>query len=363
MPAGRTVEGAAASVQLHPARLVHGRLMVDISDAGRWRQFSRSPGRGLLIGVNPAAEGPRFYAADTHGIRWAAGKHRAVALPDAYELDDLTFGILWATASLDDGLQVDDHELSISRGELAAYESLVSSAVSREAVPGLTAVSQMWLGSDFCARHILRRVDELPSQPVFWTREQHGEEASTWLLFDHKFTYLRRLKERAAGARLTRTFCIPESVVADSPQHERILLFLAAALMESCDIEVRLTSDPAYADVDGFVLAGRRAIVANWVRSDGMWRVDTTDRRSTIAEYVDVTGDVGTHSRIEAATSAGRLQALAGYLNLDFAWLRGRCGALGRHGAAGLARPRSRLVSTAGVDAACSYLGSLPIAS
>jgi hypothetical protein len=134
--------------------------------------------------------------------------------------------------------------------------------------------------------------------------------------------------------------------------------------MEGCGIEVKVTPDPAFAEVDGFVLGGtRQAIVANWVRSEGMWRVDTTERRSILLEYGDVAGHVEAHSVIEAPTPAGRLQGLAGYLELDLPWLRRRCRELGRYGTAGIARPCSRLMSTVGLDAACSYVGSLPLAS
>jgi len=59
-------------------------------------------------------------------------------------------------------------------GELAPYESLPSSAVSREAAAGLGTTSQIWLGSDFCARHILRNLNDVPAPPAFWTREQTG---------------------------------------------------------------------------------------------------------------------------------------------------------------------------------------------
>lgn len=45
----------------------------------------------------------------------------------------------------------------------------------------------MWLGSRFCAGHILRHTDTLTDIPAFWTREQRGEEASTSLLFAHKY--------------------------------------------------------------------------------------------------------------------------------------------------------------------------------
>ncbi len=74
----------------------------------------------------------------------------------AYALDDLTLGILWAVANLDEALPDDDESLDDSRGQLAAYERLPRSAAGREVAGDLPPVSQMWLGSQFCASHILR---------------------------------------------------------------------------------------------------------------------------------------------------------------------------------------------------------------
>ena len=50
---------------------------------------------------------------------------------------------------------------------------------------------------------------------------------------------------------------------------------------------------------------------------------------------------------------------LAAYLGLDWHWLWRRCADLGQHGCAGLARPRSRLLSTEAVDAALRFAGML----
>jgi hypothetical protein len=57
------------------------------------------------------------------------------------------------------------------------------------------------------------------------------------------------------------------------------------------------------------------------------------------------------------AYSAGRLRALAGYLGIDWPWLRGRCWQLAHAGTAALLLPRSRHISTVGMDAACDCIG------
>ncbi|MGL4745795.1 MAG: hypothetical protein ACRCXL_15585 [Dermatophilaceae bacterium] len=284
-------------------------------------------------------------------------------MPIAYELDDITYAIVWAVSNYDDALLADDHVLHETRAGLTSYEKLSASAVSREAAPGLNAVSRMWLGSEFCARHVLRALSELPSLPMFWTREQRGEEASSWLFFDHKYPYLQSTIDML-GESTSRAFCIPESVVSDTPRHERVLLFLAVALMESLGIRAQVIGDPAYESVEGFVVSpDREAVIANWIGGDGMWRVDVTARRSMVREFTGVVGEAANRSIIKAATPAARLRLLAAYLDLPWVWLVNRCSALSQHGASGLVRPRSRMISMAGVDASCAYVGSLPTAS
>ncbi len=248
-------------------------------------------------------------------------------------------------------------------GELAPYESLPSSAVSREAAAGLGMTSQIWLGSDFCARHILRNLNDVPAPPAFWTREQTGGEACPWLLFGHKHAYLRATRDRFGENSLTRMFCVPHSAVASSAPFERVLLLLAVALMEATGIHVKVCDDSAYSDVEGFVLSGHdTAIIANWVRGEGIWHVDTARRPSVLSDFREASGHASAHSVIEAETAAGRLQALAWYLDVDWAWIQDRCRTLARVGTAGLLRPRSRYISTAGVDTACSYLGQPEVA-
>lgn len=182
---------------------------------------------------------------------------------------------------------------------------------------------------------------------------------STWLLFAHKYAYLRQ----SGGARPgldtapTRAFCIPPSAVADSSRPERIMLLLAMALMESFGITVNVTTEPEYAAVPGFVFDGHRhAIVANWVGTDGIWQVDVTDTSPLLREFADATEYARAHSIADADTPDERLRALAEYLDLEWAWLVRRCAELGEYGSSGIAQPRSRLLSTDGVDQACRFL-------
>lgn len=121
----------------------------------------------------------------------------ALAVPAAYELDDLTWALLWAIANLDDPLLVDDRDLAERRGDLASYVTLSASAASADVALDLAAASRMWLGSESCARHILRHSECFTGTPLFWTREQRGEEAAPWLLFRHKLGLCLRRAEPA----------------------------------------------------------------------------------------------------------------------------------------------------------------------
>ncbi|MCP2298334.1 hypothetical protein APR11_004779 [Nocardia amikacinitolerans] len=104
----------------------------------------------------------------------------------------------------------------------------------------------------------------------------------------------------------------------------------------------------------------RRAIVANWINTDRIWHVDVTDHRPTLREFSDAHGWAQHHSILNATTPHLRLQALAEYLQLDWAWLTGRAAELADHGASGFTRPRNRLLSHTGLDRACQFLADYP---
>lgn len=362
---GRFFDGS--SVQALSCEAVdEGRILAVFPDREVDSPFLRGAARGLLVcGVADAdRSSPRAYGLDSRELlrrlRRAAGAAR-VPVPRAYELDDVTLGMLWAVANLDESLLGDDALLVAHRDRSAGYEALDRSAAAPEEADGLSTVSRMWLGSDFCARHITRHSASLADAPTFWTREQSGEAASAWLLFAHKYDYLRGQADSfGTDGRLRRAFCIPAAAVARSPRWERVLLLLAIALMESFGVRTEICADSEYAAVEGFVLDGRRrAIVANWVDADGVWQVDVTNRPAILREYADISGHAARRSVTAAAVPTGRVRACADYLGLDWDWLTGRCAALGEYGTGGLLEPRSRLLSTAGLDRACRYVGEL----
>jgi hypothetical protein len=141
----------------------------------------------LVVASEADAGVTKYFALDT---RYALAQlvrmgHGApdLRIPRAYELDDFTYGLLWATAALDDSLLADDVALADKRNDIGAYDALPGSAVSREIAADLTPASQMWLGSDFCARHILRNLVRPFFSPVFWTREQRGDEICSCFCF------------------------------------------------------------------------------------------------------------------------------------------------------------------------------------
>ena len=287
---------------------------------------------------------------------------RAVTIPQAFKVDDLTLGILWALSNLDETLLNNDGTLAQARQHVHSPAELEHSAIPSNELTELSAVSQMWLGSESCARFIISSTQDSSNQPVFWTREQCGEEASTWLFFQRKLGYLHATSRRFTdtSGSTSRTFCVPEYAVLNSPPSERVLLLLAAALMESLGIRTQFCPDAALSHTDGFALApDSEAVIANWVRMDGCWHINKTRSASALQEFGDVIGHAGAHGLSDAANPATRLAALANYLGISWAWLTSRCSALAAYTCRDFARPRSQLLSTDGVNAACRYVASL----
>ncbi|MFE9328120.1 hypothetical protein ACIHDR_42950 [Nocardia sp. NPDC052278] len=318
----------------------------------------------MVIATVDTNAGTAFYGLDRRRVRtWLAASNGGAPLlvPPAYRIDDFTLAIYWAVTNLDDALLDDDAELAAAALRSATLASQPRSLAGSDLAQELSAVSQMWVGSDFCARHILRHADQLSGTPTFWAREQRGEEASTWLLFAHKYQYLQRTATMfGTGKTLIRAFCIPPSAVSESGAPERVLLLLTAALIESFGFTGAVCTEAEYTATAGFVLDhAHRAIVATWINTDRIWHTDVTDQRPILREFNEAAGWARSHSILAAATPALRLHALADYLGLDWSWLTVRAAEIADYGTSGFSRPRSRLLSLIGLDRACRFLADL----
>lgn len=363
-PGGQHFPGALIDVEMYPA-VDDGRILATITHTAADLRWRRPVQRRLVLGHVNTPDHEGIFALDSRqAYRRLVGTDQdsRLLIPRAYQLDAITTAVLWAVANLDLSLLLDDARLDAAQAAASDYQRLTRSAVSRDLADDLDPVSRLWLGSTFCADHIRRHTNILSDVPLYWTREQRGEEASTWLLFSHKLHYLRQTAEhfRNAAQPMTRMFCVPPPAVATSSTSERILLLLAVALMESLGIQTAITDEPEYGTLPGLVLGQRHAIMASWIRADGVWHVDVTNQSTQLAEYRDALGHVRAHSVIAADTPADRLRNLADYLDLDWHWLQRRCADLGQYGFAGLAEPRSRLLCLDGVDQACRFVGTLP---
>jgi hypothetical protein len=354
LPAGRSYAGVEVAAHYCDADRVGATwLMVDpgkdLTDSLR-----RPDRRSMMVVVDREQ---RRYISDGRRFVDRAG-HRTGPRPvsSANVIDDLTVGIIWATTNADTALLADDAALAKSQARLAHYENRSTSEAALTEVPALNPVASQWLGSRFCARHITRNLDRLWGRPLFWTREQRGEEAASWLLWAHKFEYLRRTSRWFKGMR--RGFCIPPDEVAASPRYERVMLLLAMALMEAFGITVELSNEPEHAEVEGFVLAND-AIVANWLGGSGLWYVDASAPPSRKSAYRDIAGQLAAESLIAQATSARRLGAMASYLDVPWQWFFRRCEELAAAGIDDIAHPRSRLLSTRGLNTAVRYVAYL----
>lgn len=351
-PAGQYFRGSSRDALLVPGHHNNGVIELDLGD--HHRAFAtRRRTQSLIVAAVEQTDQMSHYASSTGRVT----NTELSRLPTAYELDDLTLGLLWAVTNLDDDLLDDDANL---------YDFVSSDADSErisEVAVTLSATSMMWLGSAYCARHILDNADVLTTTPQYWTAEHSGEAASGWLLFRHKLDYLRRTANLTTGSSQPgRTFCLPPAAVTGLAQPDRILLFLAVALMESFGIRVALTSSTDYADVPGFVVdQDGTAIIANWIGGEGVWQVDVCRDRPRFSEFSGAVRQSAQANLLTSASPHARLRTLSEYLAIDWLWAVERCAALASTGLAGLIRPRSRLLSLAGIERACAFLAARPL--
>lgn len=361
----RIFDGTAVPAQMYEATSQDDVVSIAVEENPHLRAFVQPARRALLLASLGGSGGEGLFVLDSARARYQldADPRGTLPIPKPYRLDDLTFGILWAMLNLEDSLLADDHILDSEQRELESHLAMPRSAVARSAVPELSRVGAAWLGSYFCALHIDRHLgDEVTEPPFFWTREQTGEEGAAWLFFRHKHEHLTRAAARRAdpSVRPGHAFCIPEQSVKESEPYERILLFLSVALMEMHGLTVWVCAEEEYSQIDEFVLApDDRVIVANWLRSDGIWRVGITDQRSQVRTYTQAIDHARAQSVIDGPSSAHRLRALADYLSIDWPWLLRRCQELGAYGSSGMLRPRSRLLSMDQLDEVLRFVGEL----
>ena len=357
LPAGQKIAATVLPTLTMPAESFRGNE-VHLASAPQLDSWLRMPMRALIVGSRTVDGDSRHFALDAgSGVCSTNHRRSGLAIPAAFELDDLTYGILWAVAGFDAALLGDDAVLHdvLPLTDPPDPSPLAQAVRDQPLNPG----SVMLLGSQASARYILGHRWKLGGEPFFWTREQRGEEAATWLFFRHKYRYLQRTTPANHGTGSGRAFCIPPSVIANSPAYERVLLLLAVALMESLGTRTWITTDPDYEQTDGFVLVPRqRALIANWVRTEGVSELALTTRPGALRTFAEAVGHAGTRSVNNAAQAVDRLAATADYLDLDRRWLGRRCAQLATSGTAGLAKPRSRLLGVDGLDAACRFVAT-----
>ncbi|GAB3934035.1 hypothetical protein GCM10029976_042410 [Kribbella albertanoniae] len=356
VPAGRSYLGVEIAGHYWAADRVGRDVLLIDPDEEALTALRRPDRRALVVAVD---QDSRQYVAD--GRRFVDRAERRTgqqAVPLANIVDDMTVGIIWATMNADTSLLADDAQLVRSQAYVAHHEKSLASQAAVEEVPTLNPLASQWLGSRFCSRHVLRHLDQIEDEPLFWTREQRGEEAANWLLWTHKFDYLRRTSRRFTNLR--RGFCIPESEVRASPRYERVMLLLAMALMEAFGIRVELSVEPEHSEVEGFVLANQ-AIVANWIGSPGLWCVEASAPPSRLSTYRKLADQVVGESLTSQSTPVSRLAFLASHLDIPWGWFRKRCVELAAVGVDDIAHPSSRLLSTRGLNTAIRYVAYIDL--
>lgn len=325
------------------------RVLIDLPQSLPTSRFWQAPHRQLILGVSASGQ---VYGQDLRAVRHrtARGSMR-LAVPHAYRLDDITSGLLWSIANLEDALSADDAALE----HHLRHHLIDKHRWAPVALDELSPVSRAWLGSDFCARHITENLTALADPPRFWTREQKGEEASTWLVFRHKHDYLHTVAETYQDTTLDRSFCIPAQALA-SPRFERTLLLLTLGLMESFGIRINISPEPEYTAVEGFVSDRQTAILANWVGATHGWHIDITQNRPTVVEYTEALEHAASESIAAADTPRQRLRAACDYLGLNWNNLVTRCRELSDYGLDGFIQPRHRFLSLRGAQRAVDFL-------
>ncbi|MFD7552216.1 hypothetical protein [Streptomyces sp. NPDC059816] len=339
-------------------------VVVGAEDLVHVRAFARAARRGMLVGCLGRRGGDDLFLMDSVAARRAARPAfvRELVIPRAFRLDALTFALVWAVVNLDDWLQADAAALTHERERLQQRPGQ-EAGLARWAVPDLSSPAAVWLGSHVCAGHAMRHLEDAGGAAQVWSQVSGGSEAAGWLLFRDRHRLLDRILPGGPGtdgALGHLALCLPETAVKAAEVYKRILLLLFAAMLESRGMAVAVSDDTSYAAVDEVVVVpGERAIVGNWLpRGDVVCSAGTVGDRGRVDLYTGVIADTRDRSVIADATGAGRLRALARYLDLDWAWVTGRCREMAAQPLSDLVGPRSHLLDLAGVEQALRTLGA-----
>ncbi|GAA3128984.1 transcriptional regulator with XRE-family HTH domain [Kribbella aluminosa] len=349
IPDGRSFSGV--DVEAHRREAVSpgdGWLMVD---PGPDAVLNRPDRRSFVIAVDDMQQ-----SCILDGRRFANRVGRRTGpqpVSSATSVDDLTVGVIWAVTNTDVALLADDSHLSTLQAELAPHDRRCLSDMLLTGVPMLTPVASQWLRSWLCTRHISRKLERLSGQPYLWPLGRRGEDATSWLLWRHRFEYLRHTSRWFP--RMRHDFHVQESDVVESPMYERVLLLLAAALMEAFGIAVALSSECEPAEVLQSV-PGDESIVANWLGASGLCCVDASAPWSCGVVSGDGAEQARELSPVTEQSSECRLEAIANRLDVSWPWFQRRCAELAPEGVDDIAHPRSRLLSTRGLNSAVRYI-------
>ncbi|WP_330457459.1 hypothetical protein OIB37_11425 [Streptomyces sp. NBC_00820] len=364
----RVLDGTSVSVQMYEAAREPGCVVIGREDLDHLRYFTRSTRRALVLGSLGAQGGEDLYALDAaQARRQLAMPIQRLPIPAPYRLDDVTYALLWACLNVDDSLLADDCALHEEPQGLEFHLAHSRSAAARTAYGDLSSVGSLWLGSHVCAMFVDRHL-KTTDMPVMWSRTQFGEQAAAWLLFRDRHAVLQLAVDRGSGLDGTPgcVLCVPEPAVRSSEPYERLLLLLAAALMESYGLTVWVSSQQEYSELPDFHLASHQhVVVADWLGRDAVWNVESVEGAGSADAFVQAVQQGQAQSVAGGVTPSKRIRALADYLELGPDWVRlvERCRELGAYGTAGLMRTRTRLIHTGEIDRALKFLGALDATS
>lgn len=116
----RVFDGTSLAVHLQAADSLDNGGRLPVTEPDQLKEFLRPVRRGLLLGTRTADAGHQVFVLDAltarNQFRVGLGAEFTLVIPDAHQLDDLTYGIIWAIANIDDAVLADDQLLHAEHG-------------------------------------------------------------------------------------------------------------------------------------------------------------------------------------------------------------------------------------------------------